>query len=215
MNRVGPRRAFAVALAGLVLLGLAPAASAQTVIDSWKSTEIPPPPELKPVALDAAHTALIVLDLAADSCNATRRPTCARSLPHIQSLLTQARARGMLVVYTTSAAPYSPIPPAVASRPGDPSVKSGVDKFIGTDLEKILKDRGVTSVIAVGAQAHGALLYTASAAALRGFAVTVPVDGISADAPFAELLTVWLLKNAPVSVSNHVTLSRSDLITLR
>lgn len=42
-----------------------------------------------------------------------------------------------------------------------------------TGLEKMLKDKGITAVVAVGTAAHGAVLYTASEAALRGFNVIV------------------------------------------
>jgi len=102
----------------------------------------------------------------------------------------------------------------LAPMAGDPAVRSGVDKFLGTDLEKILSSHDIHSVIVVGTSAHGAVLYTASGAALRGLAVVVPVDGFSADTPFAELTTAWILKNAPASVSAHVALTSTDLITL-
>ena len=89
---------------------------------------------------------------------------------------------------------------------------SGPDKFLGTELEKILKERNIKSVIVVGTAAHGAVLYTASGAALRGMHVIVPVDGISAESLYPEQYTVWNLANAP-RVSNQVTITRTDLIT--
>ena len=201
------------ALAGGMLPGLAISdARAQTIIDSWNSVAIPPAPELQPVTVDAEHTALLILDVNADACK--RRPSCVRSIPHIQHALADARAHHMLVVYSTSAsAPTAPVPAPLAPMPNDPSVSSSADKFLGTDLEKILASRGVKTVIVVGTTAQGAVLYTASAAALRKLAVVVPVDGYSSDTPFAELATAWLLKNAPVSVAAHVTLTKTDMIT--
>ena len=203
-----------LALAAVLAGTLGSAAQAQTIIDSWKSVPVPAAPELLPVTVDSAHAALLVLDVNADAC--ANRPTCVRSLPHIQKLLADARARHMYVVYSTSSsAPTAPVPASIARAPGEPSVASSADKFIGTDLEKSLTDRGVTTVIVVGTTAQGAVLYTASSAALHKFAVVVPVDGWSADGQFAELVTAWLLKNAPVSVSAHVTLTSTDRITLR
>lgn len=204
-----------VALAGGMLPGLAiSGAHAQTVFDSWNSVAIPPAPELQPVAVDAEHTALLILDVNADACS--HRPSCVRSIPHIQHVLSDARAHHMFVVYSTSAAaPAAPVPEPLAPMPNDLSVSSSADKFLGTDLEKILTSRGVKTVIVVGTTAQGAVLYTASAAALRKLAVVVPVDGYSSDTPFAELATAWLLKNAPVSVSAHVTLTMTDMITVR
>ena len=75
--------------------------------------------------------------------------------------------------------------PAVAPKGDEPVIVSFVDKFIlgnkDTGLEKLLKDKGITTVITVGTAAHGAVLYTSSAASLRGFKVIVPVDGMSGD----------------------------------
>ena len=69
----------------------------------------------------------------------------------------------------------------MSRRSGDePHVLSGPDKFRNTDLEKILKDKGITTVIVVGTAANGAVLFTASGAAFRGMNVIVPVDGMSA-----------------------------------
>ena len=60
--------------------------------------------------------------------------------------------------------------------------------------------------------AQGAALYTASTAALRGYDVLVPIDGMSSSDAFGELATAWVFANGPASVSRHVTLTRSDLI---
>jgi nicotinamidase-related amidase len=82
---------------------------------------------------------------------------------------------------------------------------------MNTDLEKILRTGGTQTVIAMGTAAHGAVLYTASAAALRGMKVIVPVDGMSANTLYPEQYTAWHLVNAPV-VSTNVTLTKLDLI---
>jgi len=52
-------------------------------------------------------------------------------------------------------------------------------------------------VIIAGTTAEGAVLHTATAAALRGFTVVVPVDGMSASALYAEQYTAWHMLNAP------------------
>jgi nicotinamidase-related amidase len=89
-----------------------------------------------------------------------------------------------------------------------------VDKFVGTDFEKELKDKGITTLVLTGTSAHGAVLYTASQAAIRGFKAVVPVDGMSASAPYAEQATAYILTTAPV-LSGNVTLTRGDMITYR
>ena len=58
---------------------------------------------------------------------------------------------------------------------------------------------------------HGAALYKASGAALRGLKVIVPGDGTAADNTYAEQYTAWHLVNAPC-VGGQVTLTKIGLI---
>jgi nicotinamidase-related amidase len=185
---------------------------AQTVIEEWHNVKIPPAPELKSVTVEANSTALLMLDFNKQTCNAERRPRCIASIPKVQKLLTEARAKGVFVVYSLSAgATPADIAKELAPQGGEPIVTSGPDKFHGTELEKILKERNVKTVIITGTAAHGAVLYTASGAALRGIKVIVPVDGMSAESLYPEQYTAWNLVNAP-RISTQVTLSRTDMI---
>ena len=81
------------------------------------------------------------------------------------------------------------------------------------DLEEILGEQAVDTVIIAGTSAHGAVLHTATGAALRGLRVIIPVDCISAGEAYAEQYTIWHLANAPGSRSK-VLLSRSDKIVM-
>ena len=199
-------------LLGLVAgLGLAvSAASAQTIVDEWATVKAPPAPELKPASLDPKTTALLMLDFVAPNC--TQRPRCMASIPAVKKLLGEARAKGMLIVYATGpTGKRADTVAEVAPTDSEPVVSTGVDKFVNTDLEKILKAGGTQTVIAMGTAAHGAVLYTASAASLRGMKVILPVDGMSADSPYVEQYTAWHLTNAPL-VARNVTLTKIDLI---
>jgi nicotinamidase-related amidase len=187
---------------------------AASVIDNWASVKAPPAPELKPVKIDPKTTALLMLDYIKQICNAERYPHCTQRLPTVKKLLDQARANGVMVVYTGTTTPNSEranIVPSVAPTGDEPFLKSVLDKFLNTDLEKILKDKGITTVIAVGQLAQGAVLTTGSEAAQRGFKVIVAVDGIAAQDDYYEQYTVWHLGNAPL-LSSHVTLTSTDLI---
>jgi nicotinamidase-related amidase len=185
---------------------------AQNIVDEWQTVKIPPAPELKPVTTDAKTTALLLLDFNKQTCNLMNRPRCISSIPGVKKLLAEARTKDMYVIYSLSAgAVPADIAKELVPLGNEPVVKSGPDKFLGTDLEKILKDKGIKTVIITGTAAHGAVLYTASAAALRGFQVIIPVDGMSAEVLFAEQYTVWNLANAP-RISTMVTLTKIDLI---
>ncbi len=127
-------------------------------------------------------------------------------------MLAKARANGMPVVYSlTRSANAADIRKELAPLGREPIVKSGVDKFFGTGLEKVLREKGVRTVILVGTSAHGAVLHTASGAASRGLQVIVPVDGMSAEDPYAEQYTAWHLVNAP-GTRGQTTLTKISLI---
>ncbi|MBA4418202.1 MAG: isochorismatase [Syntrophus sp. (in: bacteria)] len=186
--------------------------SAQTIVDEWTTVKTPPPPELKGITIDRATTALLLLDFNSQTCNPERRPRCIASIPKISKLLRDARIKGVYVVYSLSAgATPGDIAKELAPLSGEPIVISGPDKFMGTDLDKILKEKDIKTVIVTGTAAHGAVLYTASSAALRGLQVILPVDGMSGENKFIEQYTAWHMANAP-RVSARVTLTRIDLI---
>jgi len=198
-------------LASFICLLCTPAFS-QTIIDEWNTVKVPPAPGLKTVKIDPKVTALLMLDFNKQTCNAERRPRCVASIPKVQKLLMEARAKGVSVIYSLSAgAAVADIAKELAPLTGEPVVSSGPDKFLGTDLEKILKEKGIKTAIAVGTASHGAILYTASGAALRGIQVIVPVDGMSAENIYAEQYVAWHLLNAP-RISALVTLTKIDLI---
>jgi len=195
-----------------VVLGalLAGPAFAGNVVDEWATVKAPPAPDLKAVQLEAKTTALLMLDFMNQNCG--KRPRCVDSIPAMKKLLTEARAHKVAVIYSIIAnSTPADVIKDVAPQPDEPHVLSGVDKFLNTDLDKILKEKGIKTVIAVGTAANGAVLYTASGAASRGMNVIIPVDGMSAVDPYAEYSTVFTFMNAPL-VSSKTTLTKVDMI---
>jgi nicotinamidase-related amidase len=70
----------------------------------------------------------------------------------------------------------------------------------------------VNTLVIVGTSAHGAVLNTATGAALRGFDVVVPVDGMSATEAYAEQYTCWHLANSP-GTRRRVTLTLCSAVS--
>ena len=193
----------------------APEGSEGSIVDEWSDVKAPPPPELEAVTVDPRVTALLILDIQNQNCSAAKRPRCVATLPGIRRLLSEARSKGMTIVYSlTRNADRTDIREESAPLDDEPVVKSGVDKFFRTDLGEILKAKGVEKVIIVGTSAHGAVLHTAVGAALRGLKVILPVDGMSADTPYAEQYTAWHLANGPGS-RNQTTLTRISTIEFK
>jgi nicotinamidase-related amidase len=197
-----------LAAVAAVILSVAPPLAAQTIIDEWASVKAPQPPQLKPVTIDSKSTALLLLDFGKQNCG--QRPRCLASLPKVQKLTAEARAKKVFVAHSLfGQATKADL--LIAPMDGEPDVKSGANKFHRTELEKILKDKSITTVIVTGTAAHGAVLNTAAAAALLGFKVILPVDAMSAD-PYAEQYTAWHLANAPGGIGPNVTLTKMDMI---
>ena len=204
------RNMIAAIVAAAALAAGAASAQAANIIDEWASVKTPAAPALKPVTVDPKTTALLMLDFMNQNCG--KRPRCLDTIPGMKKLLDAARAAKATVVYSIIAnSTTADVIKDVAPLADEPHVLSGPDKFRNTDLEKILKDKGIATVIVAGTAANGAVLYTGSGAALRGMNVIVPVDGLSAVEAYAELSTVWTFTNAP-SVSAKSTLTKVDMI---
>ena len=202
------KRNLIAAAAMTAVLALPP--QANNIVDEWTSIKPPAAPTLKPVTVDPKTTALLMLDFMNQNCG--RRPRCLATIPAMKKLLDEARAHKVAVIYSIIAnSTPADVIKDVAPQAGEPNVLSGVDKFLNTDLDKILKDKGIKTVIAVGTSSNGAVLYTASGAASRGMNVIIPVDGMSAVDPYAEYSTVFTFMNAPL-VSAKTTLTKSDMI---
>jgi nicotinamidase-related amidase len=184
-----------------------------TIIDEWSNVKAPPAPQLKAVTIDPETTALLILDLIKQTCNREDRPRCLESLPYVKKLLDAARAKKLLVVYSLSPGPavIADTLPEVAPNENEPFVKSGVDKFYQTDLERILTEKNIRTLIIVGTAAHGAVLYTASEAVVRGFNVIVPVDGVSAESTYIEQYVAYNFYSAPI-IAAKVTLTSTDMV---
>ena len=204
------------------VLGYSVPSFAETIIDEWATVKPPSPPELKSVTLDPKTTALLMIDIIKQTCNEQRRPRCVAAIPKIEKLLVAARASGVTVIYSLFPSPspatfpnpvISDYVPALAPKGDEPVVTAFVDKFMlgdkDTGLQKILKDKGITTLVPVGTTPHNSVLFTSVLAALRGFNVVVPVDGMAGNNAYEDQVAAYTLAN---SIVYKVTLSSIDMI---
>ncbi len=205
-------RTAAIATVLMALAGLP--ARANDITTEWATVKPPAVPELKPATVDPKTTALLILDLMKTNCGV--RPRCASTVPNVKKLLDEARAHNMMVFYTLVGGTPSPegmVDQSLAPRAGEWVVRGGADKFIGSDLEQRLKDKGIKTVIVTGTSAQGAVVGTSNGSVQRGYKAVVPVDGMSAEDPYNEQYAAWhLYKGGPAVLTENVTLTRSDLI---
>ena len=184
--------------------------------------QMPSPPDPVRVTLDPATTALLVFDIIEHISE--RQPRCrAQLLPAAASLLKRARQAGMAVAYGTRAANMSTWLPEVAPAPGDIKIENQAqDRFYNTDLDKLLKAKGITTLILTGWKISGSVTYTSVGATLRGYTVVVPIDATS-DATDYEIVIgkYQILNQNSANATNEPlkpktsTLSRTDLISFK
>jgi nicotinamidase-related amidase len=209
------------ALAAAVFTYAAPA-RAETIIDEWSRVKAPPAPTLKSVTLDPKTTALLVIDIIKQTCNMKMRPRCVASIPKVQKLLAEARAKGVYVIYTLFPSPrpatfpnpkISDYVPELAPKGDEPIVTAFVDKFMlgdkDTGLQKLLKDKGIKTLVPVGVASHNGVLFTSVMASLRGFDVVVPVDGMAGNNAYEDQATDYILTS---SIVYKVTLTSVELL---
>ena len=139
-----------------------------------QTLQAPPSPDPVPVALDPATTALLIFDVVDPICE--RFPICKTHMaPVIAALLARARKAGVTVAYGTRAHHKSHWLPEVAPAPGDIQIENQAqDRFYNTELDKMLKAKGITTLILVGWKVSGSVTYTSVGATLRGYTVVVP-----------------------------------------
>jgi nicotinamidase-related amidase len=197
-----------VALAAAVVY--AAPASAQTIIDEWSSVKAPPAPELTSVTVDPKTTALLMLDFLKQNCGSD--PRCVATLPKAQKFLAAARAKDMTIIYSLFPGPViSDTLPEVAPKGTEPVVSSFFNKFLDTDLEKILKGKGIKTVILMGAASDGAILYTGTEAFFRHYQTIIAVDAIAGKTAYVDQFSVYQFTVAPV-MAGKVILTRTDMI---
>lgn len=196
-------------LAALLLLTLTliapPAAGAQ-----------PNRPQAGPVELDPLTTAVLVLDVSA-RCETPTQP-CSRLAPPIGNALSTFRAAGVPVIYTV---PLDAVGTAFGDvwsgfKPlGENEVviyPDGLDKFRGGELDEILRDHGITTLVITGAPANLAVMYTAtSAAEIYGYDVFIPLDGTVAASQYEYEYSIHQLTVLPAA--NRFRFTRLDLLS--
>jgi nicotinamidase-related amidase len=182
--------------------------------------QMPALPEPVRVTLKPATTALLMLDYVEPICST--QPKCTgQMLPAMTSFMQRARKAGVTVVYGTREPTMTKWLPAVAPAAGDIKiVNTAQDRFYGTDLDKALKAKGITTIIMAGWKVSGSMTYTSVGATLRGYTVVVPVDTTTAGTDYETAIGFYQIlnqssenrENRPLKPQAS-TLTRTDMVT--
>ena len=173
-------------------------------------------PEAKPLTLDAKTTAVLVLDLNA-RCHDPKQ-ICNKLTPRLGEFLEKARAASVLIVYSVSAAakgtPLGEVASPLKRRDGEPVIyPDAFDKFTGGELQSLLKDKGIKTVVITGASTNAAVLYTATTAArMHRYTVVIPMDGMVANSNYEQEYTFHQFTVLPSDASKQFQFTRLEMV---
>lgn len=173
-------------------------------------------PEPKPVALDAKTTAILVLDLNARCHDA--KQICNQLTPRLGEFLEKARKANVLIVYSVSASakgtPLGEVAAPLKRRENEPIIyPDAYDKFTGGELQSLLKDKGIKTVVVTGASTNAAVLYTATTAArMHRYNVVIPMDGMVANSNYEQEYTFHQFTVLPSDASKQFQFTKLEMV---
>jgi len=156
---------------------------------SW-SQEGPNRPEPKPVTLDSKTTAVLVLDLSS-RCHDPKQ-ICSKLMPAVGEFLDKARAAAVPIIYSVSLSakgtPLGEVASPLKRKENEPVIyPDGFDKFMGGELQALLKEKGAKTLIITGSSTNSTVLYTATTAArIHRYNIVIPMDGVNADRQYEQ-----------------------------
>jgi nicotinamidase-related amidase len=144
--------------------------------------------------------ALIVVDMLVDFVDgALANPKAQRMIAPLQRLLAHARDSGWVVAFSNDAHhpddpelkvwgphamagdPGAQVIPALAPTSGEiVSPKRAYGAFDGTDLDALLRARGVHEVVIAGQHTHICVRHSSYGALIRGYDITIASDAVCA-----------------------------------
>jgi nicotinamidase-related amidase len=185
------------------------------------------------VKLDPLSTALIIVDMQVDFVSPKGNlcvPEARKTIPAIRRLVERSRKAKVTIIFTQdwhrADDPEFAIWPAHAvggthgariisqMKPGPKDYfirKRTYDAFFGTDLDILLRQKGIRNLAITGTVANICVLHTAGSARLRGFEIVLPLDAISALNPFdqaAALRQVSFLYQGTITRSEGIVFTR-------
>ena len=203
----------------LALLGVVAQAQGSKPMQTLQMPAMPNPAR---ITLNSKTTALMVLDYVEDIC--ATQPKCkSQMLPAMIPFLERVRKAGLVVAYGTRAQNMTHWLKEVAPAEGNIKiVNTAQDRFYNTDLDKLLKAKGITTMIMVGWKISGSVTYTSVGAMIRDYTVVIPVDTTAASTDYETAIGFYnVLNSGNANLTNEplkpksVTLSHTNLIAFQ
>ena len=189
------------------------------VANGWTAQEGPNRPEPKPVTLDSKTTAILVLDLNA-RCDDPKQ-VCSKITAPLGDFLDKARAAGVPIIYTVSAAakgkPIGELAAPLRRKESEAVIyPDAFDKFYSGELQAFLKDKGARTLIITGSSTNAAVLYTATTAArMHRYNIVIPMDGVNAATRYEHEYAIHQFTVLPSGANKLFQFTNLSLIRFR
>lgn len=186
------------------------------------------------IARRMPRRALVIIDMIHDHLDEgalLEVPRARAVVPALKERVKDARARGIPIVYVVDE--HDPDDPdldawgthavkgtkgtevwdEIAPLPGDHVVKKpSYSAFFKSDLDHVLQDLNVDTLVLTGCLTEIGIMATATDAMQRGFAIEVPPDSQAGSSPMAEQATMGILRvMAPFGPARKARLDRVAL----
>jgi len=161
----------------------------------------------------------LVLDLNA-RCNDPKQ-VCSKITAPLGDFLDQARAAGVPIIYTVSAAargkPIGELATALRRKESETVIyPDGFDKFFGGDLQAFFKDKGAKTLIITGSSTNAAVLYTATTAArMYRYSIVIPMDGVNAATRYEHEYAIHQFTVLPSQANKRFEFTMLSMISFR
>jgi len=185
---------------------------------SW-SQEGPNRPEPKPITLDGKTTAVLVLDLSSRCHNP--KQVCSKLMPVLPEFLDKARAAGVPIIYSVSASakgtPLGEVASPLKRKESETVIyPDGFDKFLGGELQTLLKEKGAKTLVITGSSTNSAVLYTATTAArMFRYNIVIPMDGVNASGKYEQEYSMHQFTVMPSDANKQFQFTNLGMIAFK
>lgn len=192
---------------------------AATILSDVWAQPGPNHPEAKPLTLDSKSTAVLVLDLSARCRDA--KQVCSKLVTPLGDFLEKARAAGLPIIFSVSAAakgtPLGEVAAPLKRKESETVIyPDGFDKFVGGELQTWLKQKGTKTLIITGSSSNTAVLYTTTTAArIHRYNIVIPMDGINANTPYEQEYSIHQFNVLPNKANKLFQFTQLSMIAFR
>jgi nicotinamidase-related amidase len=112
--------------------------------------------------------------------------------------------------------PKARMPHAFKQRPDEPTIfPPAFDKFCSGEMQPMLQQRGIKTVICCGASSNQAVMYTATAAVRPlGYTCVIPVDGLIVRGDYEHEFTLYQFTILPGGAAEKFWITEFDKIKI-